>query len=261
LKRLRCEWRAGWTAVMFLTRLPVPTWADHDAVWLQRAARWFPWVGLLVGGLGAAVYWLAAMVWPGSIALLLSLAATVLATGAFHEDGFADVCDGFGGGYTQPQVLTIMQDSRVGAFGAIGIALMLGLKVVTLLALPAAWLPAVLIAGHALSRATATSLLATLAYVRVEGPAKAKPLAHHRLRGLALAWALGGGLAGLAILPGGLVSGRAALVLAAAGLARLLCARWFVRRIGGYTGDCLGATQQVAELSIYLAVAATLTWN
>ncbi|MDO8545540.1 MAG: adenosylcobinamide-GDP ribazoletransferase [Opitutaceae bacterium] len=246
----RTEIRAVRAAVMFFTRLPLPLSSAWNPGDLQRAAAYFPFVGWLVGGVAALVWWLGVQVWPPTMASGVSLAATLLLTGAFHEDGWADVCDGFGGGTTKDRVLEIMRDSRVGAFGAIGVAVMLGLKWQSVAALPVALAPAVLMAGHALSRAAAISLMATLPYVR-EGSAKAKPMATE-LGGGRLAVALLGGMAPLSLLPLSAAGGALAAVI----FARVVLARWFARRIGGYTGDCLGAAQQMTELVFYLTILA-----
>ncbi len=104
------------TAVMFYTRLPVPRWVGHSDDQLNRATVYFPLIGWLVGGVAAGVYWGAAQLWPPLVAVLLSTGAGVLLTGAFHEDGLADTCDGFGGGWTRERILTIMKDSRVGKY-------------------------------------------------------------------------------------------------------------------------------------------------
>ncbi len=249
----RREWAALRAALMFFTRLPVPSSAIHDPADLQRAAAWFPLVGWVVGAVAAGVWWAAGLLWSPEVASGLSLAATLLLTGAFHEDGFADVCDGFGGGYTKARVLEIMRDSRVGAFGAIGVVLMLGLKWQVVAGFSPELGVAVLIAGHALSRAASVSLMAVLPYVQEE-VGKAKPLAT-QLAGGRLAWALVCGLAPLALLPGW--GGAVWVVAVVAGL-RVGLAAWFRRRIGGYTGDCLGAAQQVTELGFYLAAGALL---
>jgi adenosylcobinamide-GDP ribazoletransferase len=248
---LREEARVFWTAVMFFTRVPVPGWVDHGRAWLERAPRYFPLVGAGVGVVGAAVWWLAAHVWPNDIAVVLSMVATILLTGAFHEDGFADVCDGFGGGFTKKKVLEIMKDSRVGAYGAMGVALMLGLKFLALRALPPGQFVGVVVAGHAVSRWGAVTLLATLPYVREEADAKAKPMATELGAGpLVVATGFGvGPLLGLATWSA--LSGLGAVLVVRVGLAR-----WFVKRIGGYTGDCLGAAQQVSEVAFYLAILA-----
>lgn len=241
------EWRAWCQAVMFFTRLPLPSSGAWDPADLQRSSTYFPLVGWLVGAVAASAWWLALSVWPPQVASGISLAATLLLTGAFHEDGFADVCDGFGGGYTKERVLEIMRDSRVGAFGAIGVVMMLGLKWQAVAALPPLLAPAVLLAAHAVSRGAAISLQATLRYVREEA-GKAKPLATD-LRGARLAVALAFAVAPLALLPW-----RFAWALLPVVATRWFLGAWFRRRIGGYTGDCLGAAQQVCELVFYLAV-------
>ncbi|MCX6951419.1 MAG: adenosylcobinamide-GDP ribazoletransferase [Verrucomicrobia bacterium] len=196
---LRTELRAARAAVMFFTRLPVPSSADWEPDDLRRSAAYFPAVGWLVGGVAAFVWWLGSLIWPPLIASGVSLAATLLLTGAFHEDGWADVCDGFGGGMTRDRVLEIMHDSRVGAFGAIGVVMMLGLKWHSVAALPAALVPAALVAGHALSRAASASLMASLSYVRADS-IKAKPMATD-LSGARLGLALVSGLVPMLWLP------------------------------------------------------------
>lgn len=255
------EIRLFLTAWVFFTRIPLPgavaRWIGYTPDMLRDSARHFPLVGLLVGAIGAVVYLLAVQWWAPLIAVLLSMAATLLATGAFHEDGFADSCDGFGGGYTPERVLEIMADSRVGAFGAIGIAMMLSLKAACLVSLAdsgddtlVAWL---MVAGHGLSRAGSVALMLVLDYVRRDEGPKAKPLAEKISIGgfvVALVWSLlplvgvarayeGGNWMFVAVLP---VAGAA-----------WLAGAYFKRRIGGFTGDCLGAAQQVCEVVFYLA--------
>jgi len=238
-------------AVGFFTRLPVPGWVGHSAAALSQCARYFPAVGLLVGGIGALVYWLALHLWPQPVAVLLSMAATIYATGAFHEDGLSDTADGLGGGWDKARILAIMKDSRVGSYGVIAVVLALLGKFALLSALPTALVPVVLLAGHALSRLCATALLATMDYVRDDASSKARPLAS-RLGGGALMVALAFGLLPLAALPPAqAVAGALLAMLASAWLAAK-----FRRWLGGYTGDCLGATQQLAELAFYLGLAA-----
>jgi adenosylcobinamide-GDP ribazoletransferase len=241
------EVRYFFVALGYFTRVPVPRRLGFDARDLGAAARYLPLVGVLVGGVGALVYLVALRVFPAGIAVLLSMAATLALTGAFHEDGLADSCDAFGGGYTRDDVLRIMRDSRIGAFGAIGLVIALALKWQALAALPpmrAAWL---MIGAHAASRVVAASYLTTLEYVRPEG--KAKQVAQ-RMSPLALGYAAALGLPWL-MWPDWR-AGCAALVALA--VLRVLLGRYFVRRIGGYTGDCLGFAQQLSELVIYLVV-------
>lgn len=254
MNRVRTELRAFWAALLFFTRVPLPRWCRCGPEDLPAAARYFPFVGVFVGAFGALVWWLARHVFPSEIAVVLSMVATVLLTGAFHEDGFTDVCDGFGGGWDKAQVLAIMKDSRVGAFGVIGIVLLLGLKALALGRIPPGLMIATLIAGHAISRWASTTVIFTEVYVRDDPGAKSKPLATAlSVRSLTVATLFG--LAPLALLPLRLWTT----------LAVVLVARWWFvrstrRRIGGYTGDVLGAMQQIAEVAFYLAVVA-LTWR
>ena len=247
-------------AVQFLTRLPVPNAAGFEPSSLPQSARYFPLVGALVGLIGAGVWWLSSLCFPPFLAVGLGLSASLLLTGALHEDGFADACDGFGGGASRESVLAIMKDSRVGAYGAIGVVMMLGLKWVTLASLPRAAFPILFIGAHTVSRWCATALIWQLQYVRSDADAKSRPFAD----GLsARDWILSGALGALALLPlmvfdpaagAGLPWARILVAApAAAAAATLLAGIYFKRRIGGYTGDCLGAVQQTAELSFLLA--------
>jgi len=240
-------------ALRFFTRLPVPAWVGHSSEQLNHAARYFPLVGLIVGALGAAVTVAALFVWPPLIAVLLGMAATLLATGAFHEDGLADSIDGFGGGWTREDVLRIMKDSRIGSYGAIGIGMALLVKAAALTellaVLPAPTFFALLVAGHGVSRFASTTLIFALDYARDDDSSKSKPLATRMGKGELLVAALLG-LAPCLWLPPLQVG--IALVLVA--VVTLLAARYFIRRIGGYTGDCLGATQQLSEIAFYLGL-------
>lgn len=245
---MRQELRLICTALTFFTRLPVSRWAGGDAADLNHAARYFPLVGVLVGAVGALVYLAAAQLLPQELAVLLSMAATIWLTGAFHEDGLADAADGLGGGWNKEQVLTIMQDSRLGSYGAIALFLVLLGKWQALAALPPALLPAVLVAGHALSRFAAVLVIYRQDYVRAEG--KAKPLATRLSPGeLLLA-----GITGLAPLIW--LQPAQLLALLPVALAWLWFSRKLKRRLGGYTGDCLGAMQQLCEIAFYLGVLA-----
>ena len=238
-------------AIRFFTRLPVPAWVGHSSEALKRSARYFPAVGLLVGGIGALVYVGAAFLWPQPVAVLLSMAATIHATGAFHEDGLADTVDGLGGGWDKLRILEIMKDSRVGSYGVVAMVLALLGKFTLLNSLDGALVPFALLAGHAVSRFCSTVLLATMDYVREDLLAKAKPLAT-RLSGGEMLVALLFVLVPLAFLPP--TNAIAGCVLAA--LATFWLAGKFKRWLGGYTGDCLGATQQVSEIAFYLGLLA-----
>ena len=248
---LRRELEYFFGAIRFFTRLPVPGWVGHSAEALNRSARYFPAVGLLVGGIGALVFLGAVQFWPQPVAVLLSMATTIYATGAFHEDGLSDTVDGLGGGWDKLRILEIMKDSRVGSYGVVAMVLALLGKFTLLAALDGALVPWALLAGHALSRFCATLLLASMDYVREDLLAKAKPLAT-RLTGGEMLVALGFAAAALCFLP----APRAFAGCALAALATLWLARKFRRWLGGYTGDCLGATQQVSEIACYLGLLA-----
>jgi adenosylcobinamide-GDP ribazoletransferase len=251
-------------AIQFLTRLPVPHLGGFQTSWLSESARYFPLVGALVGVIGVGVWWLSAMFFPSAVAIGLMMSTSLLLTGGFHEDGFADVCDGFGGGRTRDAVLAIMKDSRVGAYGAIGVAMMLGLKWSVLVSLPYATFPVIVVGAHVVSRWCAIGLIWRLQYVRTDADAKSKPLANS-LSGRD--WLLSGAFGALVLLPLLLLIDPAArsqlaLTLLAASafsvVSALLVAAYFRRRIGGYTGDCLGAAQQLSELSFLLATLGVL---
>jgi adenosylcobinamide-GDP ribazoletransferase len=251
--------RLFFIALQFFTRLPIPRWVGFDPAWLHHASRYFPAVGLVVAAIAGAVYTAAALVLPPMLAVLLSTAAGIYATGAFHEDGFADACDGLGGGHTRERALEIMKDSRIGAYGAIGIGLMLATKVAALAHLPMLAALGALLAAHPLSRLMACSLIWRMEYARAEG--KAKPLAQEMRTGEFLIAALTAALPAIAgvalgwLTPTALGAGLAGMLLAT-----LWLARKFEQRLGGYTGDCLGAVQQLTEAVFYLAVLACM-WN
>jgi adenosylcobinamide-GDP ribazoletransferase len=248
--------RLFFIALQFFTRLPIPGWVGFEASWLHHASRYFPLVGCVVAAVAAAIYALSALVLPAPVAAILSTAGSIYITGAFHEDGFADTCDGFGGGLTRERVLDIMKDSRIGAYGAIGVVCMLGVKCAALAMLPPAAAISALFLAHPLSRLAATALIWKMTYVRGEG--KAKPLAQRMTDREFLIAALGAMVPAVILMNTGMVNYRTfvAVVLAAA-FAALWLARMFAKRIGGYTGDCLGAVQQLAEVAIYVAVLAS----
>ncbi|MCH7344511.1 adenosylcobinamide-GDP ribazoletransferase [Pelomonas sp. CA6] len=249
--------RLFFTALQFFTRLPVPRWVGYEPQWLQQCARYFPLVGLVVGGLSAAVLWAALQAFPATVAVGLSMAASIWITGGFHEDGLADSADGLGGGLTREKALLIMKDSRIGSYGALALILVLGLKACTLVSLadtdPQLALLA-LVWSHMASRAAPVWLMQSLPYAGDAEHAKAKPLAT-QISGpgllLALGWVLGAALLGGWLMPENvpLLIGAA---IVAAGLTFYMQAL-LERRLGGYTGDNLGATQQVVELGALLA--------
>lgn len=245
------DWlHAAFNAVMFFTRIPVPRWVRYSPEKLNQSSAWFPLVGWLVGAVAAGTYLVTRPLFGDLLALLLSLAATVLLTGAFHEDGLADVCDGFGGGWNRQQVLSIMKDSRLGTYGAVGLALVLALKITALHGLPRTWTAGVMLIAHVISRFYPVLIIYRGTYAREDLTSKVKPLATQlSTTGVVLA-----ALFALPVLLVNLFPG--ALALAAAGLTTLYLARLFHKRLGGYTGDCLGSVQQLTEVTVILTFVA-----
>jgi adenosylcobinamide-GDP ribazoletransferase len=260
LQALRQQLRLFFIALQFFTRVPIPAWVGYEPRWLQDCARHFPLVGTLVGGVSAAVLALALQLWDAPVAVGLAMAASIWLTGGFHEDGWADSCDGLGGAVSRARALEIMKDSRIGSYGALGLILMLGLKAAALHSLVLAdsgLALASLLLGHALSRAAPVWIMRALPYAGDAEHAKAKPLstaADPATLLIALAWALLALLLALAAQPGWRIPLLGGLLAAIA--ATLWMQRWLRRRLGGYTGDNLGATQQLSELAWLLGLAA-----
>ena len=245
------------TALGFFTRVPVPAWVPWSSERMSHAARYFALVGWVVGAAGALGYLALASLLPPAVAVILSMALTIRLTGAFHEDGFADSCDGLGGGWDKAQVLAIMKDSRIGSYGAIGLVLMLLAKAAALIELAAAS-PATaataLFVAHALSRLAATAVLHALPYARSDDSSKTSGVAQRLSRAeLAMAWASGLLPALIFLAP---LQTLTALTLAA--LITLWLARTFLHRLGGHTGDLLGAVQQASELACYVGILAVM---
>lgn len=234
------------TAVMFFTRIPCPKGLPYSQEHLDESSRYYPVIGWIVGGCAALVFYLSQLILPFSVSVLLSMIATVFLTGAFHEDGFGDVCDGFGGGRSREDVLTIMKDSRIGAYGAIGLILIFMLKFFSLAEMSPRILPLVLIAGHSVSRGVSSVFRYTHTYVQDNDQSKVRPMAKKMtLKNLVITMALG--IVPLFLFNAGFVFWVLVPVL----FAESLTAGYFARRIGGYTGDCLGALQQICEVTFY----------
>ncbi|GIX23666.1 MULTISPECIES: adenosylcobinamide-GDP ribazoletransferase [Caldimonas] len=263
MKALADELRLLALAWQFFTRIPLPpSWgarAGYTPERLQASARHFPLVGAAVGGFSAAVFALAAWLLPPMLAVGLAMAASLWMTGCFHEDGWADTCDALGGAVSREQALAIMKDSRIGTYGAAALVMMLGLKAASLVSLPVAWVPAALVLSHTVSRTVAVGLIRALPYAGDPQHAKAKPLATQLSRGgwvVAVGWAVLASVGVAAVVPATTV----AAALLAAALAGLWCGRWLRSRLGGFTGDGLGAAQQLSELAIYLTLVAGSSW-
>lgn len=244
-------WADVKVALALLTRLPMGPRGDAEAPDIARAGRVMPLAGALIGLVGAAAFWLSGgLGLPPLVSGLVAVAATILFTGAFHEDGLADTADGLGATAERARRLEIMRDSRTGTYGALALILSVGLRAAALAAIAAPGAVAVaLISAHALARALPPAAMAWAPLARSDGLAAGAGRPEP-----AQAWfALGlGALIALLLLD----FGTAVAAMAAAGLAAgalLLLAR---ARIGGYTGDVLGAIEQVGEVAVLLAAAA-----
>ena len=260
---LTTELRRLFIALGYFTRTPIPRRVGGSELELNRAARDCPLVGIIVGGVAALALLAGAQLWPASVAVALSMACTLLFTGGFHEDGLADAADGFGGGYTRERVLEIMRDSRIGSFGAIALVLALLTKFTALTEIARLSLPqamAALVIAHAASRGVGLLVMALLPYARPdEEQAKARPVAQGIGRREWITGSLLGLMPALLACAGGFIGALGVLTLIGACAVVLLGAtRYFRARIGGYTGDGLGATQQLAEIAIYLVMLAAL---
>lgn len=249
---MRKELNIFGSSVLFFSRIPLPFKVPYQKENMAKILTWFPLVGLFVGGVAVISWYLAQLLLPHSVAIILSMLATILATGAFHEDGLGDVCDGFGGGYNKERILSIMKDSSVGAYAAIGIVLVLLMKLVVLTHINPSQFIGVILLGHSLSRASVLLNTQFWSYARSED-SKAK-LPSQKLSPLRFIMAMLFGLAPLCLIPIGILWLIPLLAFAVA----LLMAMYYNKHIGGYTGDCLGATQQVVEVCIYLAFLALL---
>jgi adenosylcobinamide-GDP ribazoletransferase len=251
-------------ALMFLTRLPIPKWVVYKDEYLQKTTRYFTTVGLLIGTIVAAVYYVGSLVLPNTVAILISIAASILLTGAFHEDGFADVCDAFGGGYTKEKILEIMKDSRLGTYGTVGLIMLLLLKYFLLLELSTTALmgnlvliqlpyglhfPVLIIASHSLSRFMPIVTIQSQSYVFQNDLSKSKPLASQKMGFGSIVFAFAVTLIPFLFLPITLWAAFVFMFITAK-----LLGRYFNKHIQGYTGDCLGTVQQVTEQVFFICV-------
>ncbi|BAP30524.1 cobalamin-5-phosphate synthase [Chryseobacterium sp. StRB126] len=251
MKTLKNELIYFATALMFFTRIPVPFTIPYSGEIMNKSQKYFAWVGLLVGLMNAGILYLSAQLFNLEIGIVLMMISSVLLTGAFHEDGFTDMCDSFGGGYGKDKILTIMKDSRVGAYGTIGIILLFALKFFSIQALGTVDLIktlGIIILAHTSSRFISGTMIYTHQYVTDIDVSKSKPLANKPLDGMALLVGFISVLLSFSLI----LDWRLLLAFALAYLGKICMGWYFKKHIGGYTGDCLGAVQQVTEVLFYL---------
>jgi adenosylcobinamide-GDP ribazoletransferase len=239
-------------AVRFLTVLPVGDAGEIEPDWLPRAAKYFPLVGALIGAVSAAVLSVASLAWPPVVCALLAVAAGILITAALHEDGLADFADALGG-RTREARLAIMKDSRLGTYGALALGLILALRVAALASLPPPTAAAALIASHGLGRLGAIGVMAVLPYAGNPEATKITYSAERfRIPEIVLASAFGvlASVPALFLAPDAAIVGMVSGVAATIGLIRLAKAL-----LGGYTGDVLGATEQLCGTAVLIGCA------
>jgi adenosylcobinamide-GDP ribazoletransferase len=257
--KLNWEMRRIAGAFIFYSRIPLPTsWFSAKA---SHCSRYFSLVGCFVGGVSAGVWLLAQILFSDSsgtstdatlpIAVLLGMIASVLLTGALHEDGFADTCDGLGGGWTPEERLRIMKDSRIGTYGALGLVFLILLKFFTLLQIETEILLLVWFAGHALSRFASISQLHYLTYVQDAEKSKSGMMTEFSGIDLIVNAAFG-------LLPLIFIGYHIWVALLAVVIVWWVLIMLFKRKLGGVTGDSLGATQQFCEVVFYLGLTANL---
>ncbi len=254
MQSIRYQLNLFFLALGFFSRIPIPAWVTYSPENLHHSSRYFSLVGWLLGGLVAALFTSLQLFFSIPISVWLSMVFSLLLTGAFHEDGLADTADGFGGGYTLEKKLEIMKDSRIGTYGAA--ALIMTLLGKYLLLIESHHVAVVLVIGYALSRLVAASLIVDMRYVADVDSSKIKPLASKQSTSDFIILVL----SGLPIFI--LIPWRAALLLVCTLLiVRYCCKVYFIKQLKGYTGDCLGAAQQVTEIIIYLLLLLLLGKN
>ena len=239
-------------ALSFFTRLPVPKSMEYSPELLSQSSRYFSLVGLLLGAMLALAYSVISPFFSPAITILMIMSLSLLLTGAFHEDGLADMADGFGGGYHAEQCLIIMKDSRIGTYGAVTLIMALALKFSLLVELATYNLSVILMSivlSQSLSRAIAASLIATMPYVSDERSSKSKPLATEQSTTGSFILLFIGCLP-LWFYPIAVVVTCLMVLL----IFRWLFQQWLMKKIGGFTGDCLGAAQQTSEILILMVM-------
>ena len=252
VKFVRQEAAYAIVAIQFLTRLPVPVLRNFNPSWMDRSVAYFPFAGFLVGGICAAIWLAANHVWSPAISAILSVAAGIAATGAFHEDGLADTADGLGGGLTREKRLLIMKDSRIGTYGTVVVLIALALKVACL-AVMSPWAGAMaLLVAHTSGRIVPVVASRLVPYAGETEGAKVAPVIPTARR---LAFAVATGLVPALLIPVVPV----AVALAAGTVASVWLLAKARKLIGGQTGDILGASEQTFEVAVLLVLAGFAT--
>lgn len=243
-------------ALSYFTRIPIPASIVFDNEQFYKANAYFPLVGALVAAFMFAIFYVLQIFFSLPVSIIFMLIGSLLLTGALHEDGFADCCDGFGGGYDATQRLKIMKDSQIGTYAGVGLIMLFLLKFTLLVELTNIGYQALLIGlltAHVLSRYCSLWLLHGLNYVRLGDTGKSQALAPKLSPGY-FCFASLCALASLLLLSLPI----ALLIVVVISIVTRLLRNEFVKNIGGYTGDCLGLTQQCVEIAVLLLLTAVL---
>jgi adenosylcobinamide-GDP ribazoletransferase len=232
-------------AMQFMTRLPI-WFRGLNPARLNRASAWFPLVGLFVGGLGAFCYKVVVPHLGRSLAALVVVLVMIIVTGGLHEDGLADCADAFGGGWTREDRLRILKDSRIGSFGAIALILSLGARIMLLATLPADSVVNYMVSAQVLARWTPLPLGAVLQ------PARGSEGQGGRIAGRIPWFAAALGTLLTVVVVCYLLRFSAWQPIVAVSAVAALSGVYYQRRIGGVTGDCMGATIQISEIAVYM---------
>ena len=235
------------SSILFYTRIPVSGFLTTVSLQKEEpieSSRYFPLTGILVGAACSLVFLAAHYFLPKDISILIGLAVGVWITGALHEDGLADSADGFGAGWNPEQIRKIMKDSSIGVYGMLSLLFVMFIKFETLHSISIEQIPLVWIAGHAVSRLAAIGLLIPLDYLGGSGNKSSSMVQLNHQDWLVA------GISG--ILPVLFLGFHGFLAIIAILILNLGLSHYFKKRIGGVTGDCLGASQQLSEILFYL---------
>lgn len=239
-------------AFMFFTRLPFWRIKVLDKEYFKNVVNYWPYAGIITGGLGALVMLASSYVFPVIIAVTLGVLTRVLITGALHEDGLADFFDGFGGGTSKEKILSIMKDSHIGSYGVIALIFYFTIIVGVLASFPVPMAATLFLCGDILCKFIASNIVNVLPYARAEEESKNKLIYNFIPDNIIavnlLFVTLLFGVCYKAVLP---VSLSYAVFVPIFVFVALVS--YIKRKIGGYTGDCCGAVFLICEISFYIA--------
>lgn len=260
LNWVQLEIRYFFISVSFLTRIPIPTWVGFQQDWLDKSIKYSPYIGALLGGIQFFLFSFLALFFSPELSFAISIGFLLILTGGFHEDGFADFCDGIGGGWKREDILRIMKDSRVGSFGSIGISLLILIKILGFsgalqkIHLSTLQLFFWFVTAQSFSRFLSLSFMTLLPYAKEDGYAKpmAKEIGFTQLLFACIPSVFSFIL--LAIEYPNFLWTLVFLLLVSTYAYRLM-KKW----IQGFTGDCLGAVQQMNETILW--VSGVFLWN